>query len=86
MDNAEDLDIVMLMYNLFEYSNNYSMTSESLRNYYRDEANDDDNENDNADNNRITNNKRITSKYFEYKTRITGRTPNDTLNAEVVVP
>ena len=28
--NAEDLDIVMPMYNLLEYSNNYSMTSGSL--------------------------------------------------------
>ena len=37
MDAAEDLDIVMLMHNLFEYSGNYSMTSGSLWNYYRDE-------------------------------------------------
>ena len=36
-DNAEDLDIVMPMYNLLEYSDNYSMTSGSLRNYYKDE-------------------------------------------------
>ena len=28
--NAEDLDIVMPMYNLLEYSQNYSMTSGSL--------------------------------------------------------
>ena len=28
--NAEDLDIVMLMYNLLEYSDNHSMTSGSL--------------------------------------------------------
>ena len=27
VDNAEDLDIVMSMYNLLEYSDNYSMTS-----------------------------------------------------------
>ena len=27
VDTAEDLDIVMPMYNLLEYSNNYSMTS-----------------------------------------------------------
>ena len=37
IDNAEDLDIVMPMYNLLEYSDNYSMTSGSLWNYYRDE-------------------------------------------------
>ena len=29
-DNAEDLDIVMLIYNLLEYIQNYSMTSASL--------------------------------------------------------
>ena len=30
IDNLEDLDIVMPMHNLLEYSQNYSMTSESL--------------------------------------------------------
>ena len=30
IDNAEDLDIVMLVYNLSEYSQSYSMTSGSL--------------------------------------------------------
>ena len=30
IDNAEDLDIVMPMHNLLEYSQNHSMTSESL--------------------------------------------------------
>ena len=30
----------MLMYNLIEYSNNYSKTSGSLWQYYRDEPND----------------------------------------------
>ena len=46
IDNAEDLDIVMPMYNLLQYSNNYSMTSGKLWNYYRDEINDNENEND----------------------------------------
>ena len=32
IDNAEDLDVVMPMYNLFEYSQYYSMTSGSLWN------------------------------------------------------
>ena len=41
VDSAEDIDIVMPMYNLLEYSDNYSMTSGSLWNYYRDEINDD---------------------------------------------
>ena len=30
IDNAEDLDVVMPMYNLFEYSKNYSKTTGSL--------------------------------------------------------
>ena len=33
VDNVEDLDIVMLMYNLLEHSGNYSMASGSLWNY-----------------------------------------------------
>ena len=46
IDNAEDLDVVMPMYNLLEYSNNYRKTTGSLWNYYKDEPNssaDDDN-------------------------------------------
>ena len=39
VDNAEDLDIVMPMYNLLEYSKNYKKTTGSLWNYYRDEPN-----------------------------------------------
>ena len=37
IDNAEDLDVVMPMYNLFEYSKNYKNRTGSLWNYYRDE-------------------------------------------------
>ena len=44
IDNAEDLDIAMPIYNLLEYSQTYSVTSGSLWNYYRDEIDDvDDN-------------------------------------------
>ena len=39
VDNAKDIDIVMPMYNLIEYSDNYAKTSGSLRQYYRDEVN-----------------------------------------------
>ena len=87
LDNAEYLDIVMPMYNLLEYSDNYSTTSGSLWNYYRDKTNDDVNGNNGA-NNRINNNKAITSKSFEYKAKIIGRKPHDnnTLDAKVVVP
>ena len=35
IDNAEYIDIVMPMYNLTEYSDNYSKTSESLWQYYK---------------------------------------------------
>ena len=88
IDNAEDLDIVMLMYNLLEYSGNYSMTSGNLWNYYRHEVNDSANENNDTNNYRTNNNKTTTSKYFEYKTSLTGSTPidNNGLKAEVVVP
>ena len=39
IDSSEHLDIVMPMYNLIEYSKNYSKTTGSLWNYYRDEPN-----------------------------------------------
>ena len=37
IDNAEDLDVVMPMYHLLEYSKNYRKPTGSLWNYYRDE-------------------------------------------------
>ena len=43
MDNAEDLDIVIPMDNLLEYSQNNCMTSRNLWSCYRDEI---DNTND----------------------------------------
>ena len=36
-DNTKDIDVVMPMYNVIEYSNNYSKTSGSLWQYYTDE-------------------------------------------------
>ena len=36
VDNAKDINIVMLMYNLIEYSDNYSKKSGSLWQYYKD--------------------------------------------------
>ena len=35
IDNATDIDIVMPIYNLIEYGNNYSKTSGSLWQYYK---------------------------------------------------
>ena len=45
VENAEDLDIAMPMYNLLEYSKNYSKTSASLWNYCIDELTDETNDN-----------------------------------------
>ena len=36
VDNVKDIDIIMLMYNLIEYSDNYSKTSGSLWKYCKD--------------------------------------------------
>ena len=37
IDNAKDIDIVIPMYDLIEYSDNYSKTSGSLWQYYKDD-------------------------------------------------
>ena len=77
----------MPMYNLLKYSDNYSMTSASLWNYYRDEVNDTSNKYNDAGNYRMHNNKITTSISFEYMTKLIGSTPanNNKLDAEVVV-
>ena len=68
VENAEDLDIVMPMYNLLEYSKNYEKTSGSLFNYYRDEPKKHTiGAGNNAINISIGN-----SKSFDYKTEIIG--------------
>ena len=59
---------------LFEYSENYPMTSGNLWNYYRDEANDDVNKTNNAGSYRTNNKKKRTSKSLRYKTKIIGST------------
>ena len=77
----------MLMYCLLEYSENHSVTSGSLWNFYRNEMNDDANEN-NADCNYRTNeNKTKTSKSFKCNTkRIRSiSADNNRLDTEVVV-
>ena len=45
IEDADDLDIVMPMYNSLEYSKNYRKTIGSLYNYYRDELSDDADDN-----------------------------------------
>ena len=68
IDNTEDLDVVMSLYNLIEYSKHCRKTTGSLWNYYRDELTDDTN------NNNIPNKNVINSKSFKYKTGVTGST------------
>ena len=70
IEDADDLDIVMPMYNLLEYSKNYRKTIGSLYNYYRDELNDDANLNNFANNNVVSSNS------FQYKNKIIGNTYN----------
>ena len=68
IDNAEDLDVVMSMYNSVEYSKNYSKTTGSFLNYYRDEPNGGVGGTSNNINYSIKD-----SKSFDYKTSITGK-------------
>ena len=82
IDNAEDLDVVMPMYNLLEYSKNYRKTTGSLWNYYRDEPNnpplnDDDPPTVNYNADPLTN-----FESFKYKSSITGKTSIANQNGE----
>ena len=70
IEDADDLDIVMPLYNLLEYSKNYRKTIGSLYNYYRDELS------DNADDNNFDNLKVVNSNTFKYKHKIIGNTYN----------
>ena len=62
----------MPMYNLIEYSDNYSKTSGTLWQYYRDERN-----------NNLTD-----SESLKFKIKIIGNAPNDfnKKNVEIIVP
>ena len=61
IDSGKDLDVVMQMFNVIEYSNNYAKTTGSLRQY------------DNILRDNITDSKSFKSK----AKKITGRTPAD---------
>ena len=71
IEDADDLDIVMPMYNLLEYSKKNRKTIGSLYKYYRDELNNDANLNNLAKNNIVSN-----SNSFQYKNKIIGNTYN----------
>ena len=70
-DNAQDIHIVMPMYNLIEYSDNYPKTSGSLWQYYKDDPNDN----------------MLQSESFKSKIKITGKTPlaGNTKDVEIIV-
>ena len=70
IEDADDLDIVMPMYNLLEYSKNYRKTIDSLYNYHKDELSDNNNPNN------FLNTDVVNSNAFEYKNKITGNTYN----------
>ena len=78
IEDADDLDINMPMYNLLEYSKNYRKTIGSLYNYYRDELSD-DNDNDNFSNIKVVN-----SEAFKYKNKKIGNTYN--VNSTILNP
>ena len=72
IDNCRDIDIAMPMYNLIEYSDNYSKTSGSLWQYYKDDPNVN-----------LAN-----SESFKYKVKRTRKTSVDgnTKDVEILVP
>ena len=76
IEDADDLDIVMSMYNLLEYSKNYRKSIGSLYNYSRDELSDD------ADDNNFDNIKVVNSNTFKYKNKIIGNTYNVNAGAD----
>ena len=81
IDNAKDIDIVMPMYNLIEYSDNYAKTTGSLWQYCKDiPARNNNNEIIvfDADN---------TTDSFKFKAKITGETNDDGIkDVEIMVP
>ena len=81
IDHAKDINVVMRMYNLIEYSDNYMKTSGSSWHYYRDEP-------------FIVNNRNfvdvpddLNSVSFKYNQKITGQIGNDGIkDVQIMVP
>ena len=81
IDNAEDLDITMPMYNLVEYSKSYRKTTGSLWNRCRDESY--------SGTEGSINCSIKDSKFFNYKTSITGKLEGiivEKNDVEIIVP
>ena len=72
IDNTEDLDVVMPIYNVLEYSKNYKKTTGTLWNYYRDEPN------SSTDNDNITHSI-LNSKSFDSKANFISSVTNNKL-------
>ena len=71
-DSTQDIDIVMPMYHLIEYTFNFSITTGNLWQYYKDKPND----------------SLADSKSFKSKVKMTGSTPAgcNTKDVEIIVP
>ena len=81
IDNAKDIDIVMPMYNLIEYSDNHAKTTGSLWQYCKDVPA----RNANSDIAIFAENN--TTDSFKLKAKITGQTGNNgTKDVEIMVP
>ena len=81
IDNAKDIDIVMPMYNLIEYSDNYAKTTGSLWQYCKDIPALDVN-----DESVVFNVNNVTDS-FNFKAKMTGETENNgTKDVEIMVP
>ena len=72
IDEADFINITMPMYNLIEYSDNYSDTSGSLRQFKRDEI---------INNANVTDDNNAPS--FKYKVNLNGNTENNGTNNKV---
>ena len=81
IDNAKDIDIVMPLYNLIEYSDNYAKTTGNLWQYCKDIPA------RNANNDIVVFNVNNATDSFKFKAKITGQTGHDrTKDVELIVP
>ena len=81
IDNAKDIDTVMPMYNLIEYSDNYAKTTGSLGQYCKDIPA------RNANDGLIVFDVSNVTDSFNFKVKFTGQTGNNgRKNVEIMVP
>ena len=77
IDNTEDLEVVMPMYNLLECSKNYKKTTGSFCKYYRDKPNSDTDDNE-------MKYSIINSKSFDYKPNFIGSVTHNNLTKMIL--